>query len=38
MADIGIIKALGASNLGVMQIFLGYGLLLGVVLTWRWWR
>jgi lipoprotein-releasing system permease protein len=29
--DIGIIKALGASNLGVMRIFLGYGLLLGLV-------
>jgi lipoprotein-releasing system permease protein len=29
--DIGIMKALGASNLGVMNIFLGYGLLLGVV-------
>jgi lipoprotein-releasing system permease protein len=29
--DIGILKALGASNAGVMQIFLGYGLLLGVV-------
>jgi lipoprotein-releasing system permease protein len=29
--DIGILKALGASNGGVMQIFLGYGLLLGVV-------
>jgi lipoprotein-releasing system permease protein len=29
--DIGILKALGASNLGVMKIFLGYGLLLGVV-------
>ncbi len=29
--DIGILKALGASNLGVMGIFLGYGLLLGVV-------
>jgi lipoprotein-releasing system permease protein len=29
--DIGIIKALGASNLGVMNIFLSYGLLLGVV-------
>ena len=28
--DIGILKALGASNLGVMNIFLGYGLLLGV--------
>ncbi len=29
--DIGIIKALGASNGGVMTIFLGYGLLLGIV-------
>jgi lipoprotein-releasing system permease protein len=29
--DIGILKALGASNRGVMSIFLGYGLLLGVV-------
>jgi lipoprotein-releasing system permease protein len=29
--DIGILKALGASNGGVMTIFLGYGLLLGVV-------
>jgi lipoprotein-releasing system permease protein len=29
--DIGIMKALGASNIGVMNIFLGYGLLLGVV-------
>lgn len=29
--DIGILKALGASNMGVMGIFLGYGLLLGVV-------
>lgn len=29
--DIGIMKSLGASNLGVMQIFLSYGLLLGVV-------
>ena len=29
--DIGILKALGASNQGVMNIFLGYGLLLGVV-------
>jgi lipoprotein-releasing system permease protein len=31
--DIGILKALGASNVGVMKIFLGYGLLLGVVGT-----
>ncbi len=29
--DIGILKALGASNRGVMGIFLGYGLSLGVV-------
>ncbi|MFO0841039.1 MAG: FtsX-like permease family protein [Gemmataceae bacterium] len=29
--DIGIMKALGASNGGVLKIFLGYGLLLGVV-------
>lgn len=29
--DIGILKALGASNGGVMKIFLGYGLLLGVM-------
>jgi lipoprotein-releasing system permease protein len=29
--DIGILKALGASNRGVMRIFLGYGLLLGIV-------
>jgi lipoprotein-releasing system permease protein len=29
--DIGVLKALGASNGGVMGIFLGYGLLLGVV-------
>ncbi len=29
--DIGILKSLGASNGGVMSIFLGYGLLLGVV-------
>lgn len=27
--DIGILKSLGASDRGVMQIFLGYGLLLG---------
>ena len=29
--DIGIMKSLGASSWGVMSIFLGYGLLLGVV-------
>jgi lipoprotein-releasing system permease protein len=29
--DIGILKALGASNRGVMSIFLGYGMLLGLV-------
>lgn len=29
--DIGVMKALGASNGGVLKIFLGYGLLLGVV-------
>jgi lipoprotein-releasing system permease protein len=29
--DIGILKALGASNVGVLNIFLGYGLLLGVI-------
>ena len=29
--DIGILKALGASNWGVLKIFLGYGLLLGIV-------
>lgn len=29
--DIGVLKALGASNVGVMGIFLGYGLLLGIV-------
>src|SRR5207249_1104439 len=29
--DIGILKALGASSFGVLKIFLGYGLLLGVV-------
>jgi lipoprotein-releasing system permease protein len=29
--DIGILKALGASNSGVLTIFLGYGLLLGVL-------
>ena len=29
--DIGILKALGASNGGILKIFLGYGLLLGLV-------
>jgi lipoprotein-releasing system permease protein len=29
--DIGILKALGASNAGVMSIFLSYGLLLGLI-------
>ena len=29
--DIGILKSLGASNVGVLQIFLGYGLMLGAV-------
>jgi lipoprotein-releasing system permease protein len=29
--DIGILKALGASHRGVMTIFIGYGLLLGLV-------
>ena len=29
--DIGILKALGASNGGILKIFLGYGMLLGVV-------
>jgi len=29
--DIGILKALGASNRGVMSIFVGYGFLLGAV-------
>lgn len=29
--DIGILKALGASSVGVMNIFLGYGLLLGAI-------
>jgi len=29
--DIGILKALGASSRGIKQIFLGYGLLLGLV-------
>jgi lipoprotein-releasing system permease protein len=27
--DIGILKALGASNVGILNIFLGYGLMLG---------
>jgi lipoprotein-releasing system permease protein len=31
--DIGVLKALGASNGGVMKIFLSYGLLLGLVGT-----
>ncbi len=31
--DIGVLKALGASNAGVMKIFLSYGLLLGLVGT-----
>src|SRR5207249_8282910 len=31
--DIGILKALGASNGGVMKIFLGYGFLLGLIGT-----
>jgi lipoprotein-releasing system permease protein len=31
--DIGILKALGASNWGVMKIFLSYGFLLGVIGT-----
>jgi lipoprotein-releasing system permease protein len=31
MRDIGVLKALGASNGGVMGVFLGYGLALGVV-------
>ena len=31
MRDIGILKALGASNAGVMGIFLSYGLGLGLV-------
>lgn len=31
MRDIGILKALGASNTGVMGIFLSYGLVLGLV-------
>jgi lipoprotein-releasing system permease protein len=29
--DIGVLKSLGASDWGVLQIFLGYGLLLGAV-------
>jgi lipoprotein-releasing system permease protein len=29
--DIGVLKALGASDAGIMGIFLGYGLLLGLV-------
>ena len=29
--DIGILKALGASRQGIMSIFLGYGLALGIV-------
>jgi lipoprotein-releasing system permease protein len=29
--DIGILKSLGASNWGIMRIFIGYGLLLGIV-------
>jgi lipoprotein-releasing system permease protein len=29
--DIGIMKSLGASNRGIMSIFLGYGLLLGTI-------
>lgn len=29
--DIGVLKSLGASNGGVMSIFLGYGLLLGLI-------
>jgi len=29
--DIGVLKSLGASNAGVGQIFLGYGLLLGAI-------
>jgi lipoprotein-releasing system permease protein len=31
--DIGILKALGASNGGIMKIFLGYGALLGLIGT-----
>ncbi|MCZ2344068.1 MAG: FtsX-like permease family protein [Bacteroidales bacterium] len=29
--DIGILKSLGASNRGILAIFIGYGLLLGVI-------
>jgi lipoprotein-releasing system permease protein len=29
--DIGILKALGATNRGIMTIFIGYGLLLGLI-------
>ena len=29
--DIGVLKSLGASNAGIMSIFLGYGLMLGAV-------
>jgi lipoprotein-releasing system permease protein len=29
--DIGILKSLGASNMGILSIFLGYGFMLGVV-------
>jgi lipoprotein-releasing system permease protein len=29
--DIGVMKALGASSQGIMAIFLGYGLLLGLI-------
>jgi lipoprotein-releasing system permease protein len=32
--DIGILKALGASNWGVLKIFVSYGLLLGIVGAW----
>jgi lipoprotein-releasing system permease protein len=32
--DIGILKALGASNWGVLKIFVSYGFLLGVVGAW----
>jgi lipoprotein-releasing system permease protein len=31
--DIGILKALGASNVGIMKIFLSYGFLLGLIGT-----